>query len=230
MTVISQSDHGVASRRDLPPQKPERVSAIVVALLAIGFSSWVLLTLPVQAAVILTVASVAAWMGWMKTTYAHPVQSRRVIAVYLCAVAFQLIHMAEEYTGGFPHEIVDLFNSPRDWSEKSFLLTFVFAFGALWSLAAAGALYQIRIANYMLWFYALGAGLINAISHFVFPIIKGGYFPGLYTAGGHLIMSALLIYLLVDESKRRKAAARGTVRPVISADLASPVTSGARGR
>jgi hypothetical protein len=110
------------------------------------------------------------------------------------------------------------------------LLTFVFAFGALWSLAAAGALYQIRIANYMLWFYALGAGLINAISHFVFPIIKGGYFPGLYTAGGHLIMSALLIYLLVDESKRRKAAARGTVRPVISADLASPVTSGARGR
>ncbi len=70
----------------------------------------------------LTVASVAAWVGWMKTAYAHPVQSRRVIAVYLCAVAFQLIHMAEEYRGGFPHEIVDLFDSPRDWSEKSFLL------------------------------------------------------------------------------------------------------------
>jgi Protein of unknown function with HXXEE motif len=230
MTVISQSDHGVASRRQLPAQKPERVSAIVVALLAIGFSSWVLLTLPIQAAVILTVASAGAWVGWMKTTYAHPVQSRRVIAVYLCAVAFQLIHMAEEYTGGFPHEIVDLFNSPRDWSERSFLLTFVFAFGALWALAAAGALYQIRIANYMLWFYALGAGLINAISHFVFPIMKGGYFPGLYTAGGHLIMSALLIYFLVDESKRLKAAAVDTVRPVISAELASPVMYGARGR
>jgi hypothetical protein len=82
----------------------------------------------------------------------------------------------------------------------------------------------------MLWFYALGAGLINAISHFVFPIIKGAYFPGLYTAGGHLIMSALLIYFLVDESKRLKAAAAGTVRPVISAELASPVMSGARGR
>ena len=40
-------------------------------------------------------------------------------------------------------------------------------------------MYQIRIANYMLWFYALGAGLLNAIS---FPIIKGGYFPGVYTA------------------------------------------------
>ncbi len=155
-------------------------------------------------------------MGWIKTTYAHPIQSRKVVAVFLGAVAFQFIHMSEEYTGRFPHEIVALFDSPRDWSEKSFLLTFVFAFGALWVLAAAGALYQIRIANYMLWFYALGAGLINAISHFVFPVIKGGYFPGLYTAGGHLIMSALLIYLLVAESRELKAEAAGVVRPVSS--------------
>jgi hypothetical protein len=49
-------------------------------------------------------------------------------------------------------------------------------------------------ANSLLWFYALGAGLIDAISHFVFSILKGGYFPRLYTAtgaplverGGHL--------------------------------------------
>jgi hypothetical protein len=47
----------------------------------------------------------------------------------------------------------------------------------------------------------------------VFPIIKGEYFPGLYTAGGHLIMSVLLIYLLVDESRRLSAeAARGVPR------------------
>jgi Protein of unknown function with HXXEE motif len=123
--------------------------------------------------------------------------------------------MSEEYTGGFPHEIVDLFNSPREWTEKSFLLTFVFGFGALWVLAAAGALYQIRIANYMLWFYALGAGLINAISHFVFPIIKGGYFPGLYTATGHLVMSALLIYFLVKESKRLRAEAQSGVKAAL---------------
>jgi hypothetical protein len=185
---------------------------MVVAVLAIGFSTWVLLTLPIQAALILTVASVVAWVAWMRTTYAYPVRTRKVIAVYLCAVAFQFIHMSEEYTGGFPHEIVDLFNSPREWSEKSFLLTFVFGFGALWVLAAAGALYQLRIANFMLWFYALGAGLINAISHFVFPIIKGGYFPGLYTATGHLVMSAFLIYLLVTESKRLRTEAETGVK------------------
>ncbi|MFD3403632.1 HXXEE domain-containing protein [Kribbella sp. NPDC058693] len=206
MTDIQSSQHGTSAT---PAAKPERISAVVMALLATGFSVWVLATLPIQAALILTVASVVAWVAWMRTTYAYPVRTRKVIAVYLCAIAFQFIHMSEEYTGGFPHEIVDLFNSSRDWTEKSFLLTFVFGFGAIWVLAAAGALYQLRIANYLLWFYALGAGLINAISHFVFPILKGGYFPGLYTATGHLIMSALLIHLLIKESHRLRTRATG---------------------
>jgi hypothetical protein len=197
----------VPPKRGPSSPRPEWISAIVIGLLAIGFSAWVLLTLPIQAAFILTLAAALAWVGWVRTNYAYPVKSRKVIATYLCAVSFQLIHMSEEYIGGFPHEIVELFDSPRDWSEQSFLLTFVFGFGALWVLAAAGALYQIRAANFMLWFYALGAGLLNAISHFVFPVIKGGYFPGLYTAGGHLIMSCLLIAFLYQESRRLKAEA-----------------------
>src|SRR5690242_10777888 len=129
MTDIHETGQAVTASRVIPRQRPERITAIVVALMAIGFSTWVLLTLPIQAAAILTVASVVAWVAWMKTTYAYPVRSRKVIATYLCAISFQFIHMAEEYTGGFPHEIVDLFNSPREWTEKSFLLTFVFGFG-----------------------------------------------------------------------------------------------------
>ena len=185
-------------------QRVERVSAVAVAAVIIGFSTWVLLTLPLQPALILVLASVLAFVGWTTINYTHPVRSRKVVATYLCAVAFQLVHMAEEYTGHFPHEIVELFSSPRDWSERSFLLTFVFGFGALWCLAAAGALYQVRVANFMLWFYALGAGMLNAISHFVFPILKGGYFPGLYTAFGHLVLSVLLIYFLIQETRRLK--------------------------
>lgn len=190
--------------------RPEKLSAVVVGALVIGFSGWALTTLPIQAGIILTAAGVLAYVGWIFTTYTHPVKSRKVIATYLLAVAFQLIHMAEEYTGGFPHEIVDLFDSPREWTEASFLLTFVFGFGSLWCLAAAGALYQIRVANFMLWFYALGAGLLNAISHFVFPVIKGGYFPGLYTAAGHLILSVLLSTFLIQESRRLTSEDKGT--------------------
>ncbi|MDF2707299.1 MAG: putative rane protein [Nonomuraea muscovyensis] len=186
-------------------KRPEPYSATIMAILAVAFCTWALLTLPVQGAVILVVASVLGWSGWMAFSYARPVKSRKVIAVYLCAVGFQLIHMAEEYTGGFPHEIVELFDSPRDWPEKEFLLVFVFGFGALYFFAGAGALYRVRVANFFLWWYALGAGLLNGIAHFVFPILKGGYFPGLYTAGGHFIMSGLLIYFLIKENRLLKA-------------------------
>ena len=73
----------------------------------------------------------------------------------------------------------------------------------------------------MLWFYALGAGLINAVSHFVFPILKGGYFPGLYTAGGHLILSALLIVFLLQESRRLKRLGGGQPSADLTGDRPS---------
>jgi uncharacterized protein with HXXEE motif len=192
------------------PYRTEWISAAVVAVLVVGFSVWAWLTLPYPAAFVLSLASVAAFVAWMATTYTHPVRSRRVIATFMCAVGFQFLHLAEEYVGGFPHELVELFHTSRQWSERSFLLTFAFGFGALWCVAAAGALYQIRIANYMMWFYALGAGLINALSHFVYPIIKGGYFPGLYTAAGHLVLGILLVSFLIQEGRSLKT---GNARP-----------------
>ncbi|MFD0599185.1 hypothetical protein ACFQZ4_48455 [Catellatospora coxensis] len=82
--------------------RPEPYSAIVMAVLAAAFATWALLTVPLQGAVVLAAAGVLAWSGWIAFSYARPVRSRRVIAVYLLAVGFQLIHMAEEYTGGFP--------------------------------------------------------------------------------------------------------------------------------
>lgn len=186
--------------------RPSRGPAVVVlSLIAVGWA-WGFATLPWQAMTILAVASIAALVGWLRTSYAYPVRSRGAIAAYLCAIAFQFVHMSEEYNGHFPHEFTLLFHTNHNWTEHAFLLVFVFGFGAVWTLAAAGALYQIRIANYFMWFYALGAGLINAISHFIFPIIKGGYFPGLYTAGGHLIFSALVLVLLVRDSRTQRQA------------------------
>jgi hypothetical protein len=126
---------GATSSPDPDAVRPERVSAVLVGLAVVGFSVWVGLTLPLQPAAILIIAAVLAFVGWM-TTYEQPVRSRKVIATYLCAVAFQFIHLAEEYTGGFPHEIVQLFDSARPWTERAFLLTFAFGFGALWVLAA----------------------------------------------------------------------------------------------
>jgi hypothetical protein len=51
-TTVSGSDTSHSS----PAPKPERISATVMALLVIGFSTWVLLTIPLQPAFILSCA------------------------------------------------------------------------------------------------------------------------------------------------------------------------------
>ena len=114
--------------------------------------------------------------------------------------------------------------SMRDslWSMHSFLMTFVFTGAAIWVAAAAGMLYQVRVANYFAWFYALGAGLTNAIAHFVVPILEEGYFPGLYTAPFHLVASVVLIAALIAESRalREKRGDKGVNRVPIAETVA----------
>ena len=79
--------------------------------------------------------------------------------------------------------------------------------------AGAGVLYGSRMANYFLWFYALGAGLINAIAHFVFPLVEGGYFPGLITAPGHRVLSIVLVRFLVIENRELRSSEAAGVAP-----------------
>ena len=158
------------------------ISGILVLMLIAGAIAGWLIYIPVQGVIILGVAGVLAFIGWRITTYNNPVESRNVINLYLLAVAIQTIHLGEEVLGGFAPRLSQEFaNNPGTWTQTEFLATFVFAFVPLWILAALAMSSRVpivnAIGNYFAWFYALGAGLTNAIAHFVFPIISGGYSP-----------------------------------------------------
>ncbi len=187
--------------------KVKVISAMVISLLITGMIVGFLSYLPYQGVIILGGAGIVAFIGWGLTTYQNPVESSNVINLYLLAVAIQTIHMGEEYLGRFGPRFSDQFaGEPGTWTEAEFLVTFVFAGLALWIFAAVAMSSKIPIVNalgnYFAWFYALGAGLLNAIAHFVFPVVVGGYFPGLYTAPLHLIMSLILIRALLIENRR----------------------------
>lgn len=181
-------------------------AALIIGAAIAALTAWAVVTLPLPAVGILSGAALVAYAGWWRTARLRPIRSRAVVAAYLTAVAFQIVHLAEEWNQDFPHEFTDLVGSDRTWELDSFLAVFVFGAGALWVLAGAGALYGSRLASYFVWFYALGAGLINAIAHFVLPLFEGGYFPGLITAPGHLILSILLVRLLVIEDRSLRLA------------------------
>jgi hypothetical protein len=65
------------------------------------------MTLPLTAAFILTAASEASLVAWVATGLKRPVRSRNVVAIYLLAVAFQFLHLAEEWTGDTHHRPSD---------------------------------------------------------------------------------------------------------------------------
>ncbi len=183
--------------RQIPP--------IVVTIMIISFlfGSWILF--PFQAVIIFAVATASAFIGWLLTTYRHPVESRGVITLFLIAVAIQLIHMGEEVLARFPETFTELVNATNHYTEGEFLAVSVFGMTSLLIFAAVAMSHKIPIitpmANYFAWMYALGLGLTNAIAHFVLPILAGGYFPGLITAPVHLIMSVIMIRALLIENK-----------------------------
>ncbi len=153
------------------------IPPIIVPVAIVGLTVAGLIHLPVQGVVILAGAAVVAYVAWLLTTYKNPVESRKVIHLYLLAVLIQTVHLGEEYLGRFGPRITELFQSDIYWSEPKFLVPFVFVGVPLWISAALAMSSKIPIisalGNYFAWYYALGAGLINAIAHFIFP----GYTP-----------------------------------------------------
>ena len=54
------------------------------------------------------------------------------------------------------------------------------------------------MANYLLWFFVVGPGVVSAIAHLSFPFIGDTvYFPGLITVILPTIMSILVIRALI---------------------------------
>lgn len=185
------------------------MSIVVAAVAATGFLTAIALMWPPQALRITGPAVIIPFFVWLLTSYKYPVESKRVIAIYLFALAVQMIHMSEEYLAGFHSAFQHLFNT-EVWTEQQFMLVAVFLGMTFYLAGGGGMLLGSRAANYLVWFYALGLGLTNAIAHFVMFFINGGYFPGIYTAPLHLFMSVWLIYALVKENRRLREKYKGT--------------------
>ena len=60
MTELHHTQGTTPALHTASTEPPERITALVVGLLAVGFSTWVLLTLPIRRPLILTVAAVVA--------------------------------------------------------------------------------------------------------------------------------------------------------------------------
>lgn len=138
-------------------------------------------------------SAVLAYFAWIFTTFKTPADPRAILPLYLLTVGTELIHMSEEAIADFPGRLGLLFGN-----DFSFFAPMVLAFGGVWVIAGVGLFYQNPVANFFVWFVAIGPGIINGIAHVTFLFLAGTlYFPGIITVIFPFTISVLLIKRLL---------------------------------
>jgi hypothetical protein len=168
-----------------------------MAVIALGCGAYYLLGRP--ACIILLLAG-AAYALYLLTFFQRMPAARSILPVYLVAVAWQALHVVEEYVTGFADRFPLLFAgafSPLEgaigWSNGVFLAVNAAAL-ALFLFGALGLARGWRIPTIFVCIFALGE-LLNGLGHPLLALAAGDgwYFPGLFTGVGHLILGVLVV-------------------------------------
>jgi Protein of unknown function with HXXEE motif len=185
--------------------KPSVFPVVAIAVVILTLCTLMFIRIGFAPVLIIGGSATIAYFVWLATTYQRPVNPQAILPLYLAAVAAQMIHMVEEYATDFPGEFSRLFHLNL-FQRDFFAITFMGVFGAVWLLTALGLLYRNPVANFLLWFFLIGPGLVNSVAHFSFPFFDGHfhYFPGLVTVLLPTIFTILVIRVLLKEQKQSK--------------------------
>lgn len=130
------------------------------------------------------------------STEASPIRNESFIGdwAWLFPVAY-LVHIAEEYWGGFPVWI------SRFWGVESSNSNFLSWNGAAWLLMIVGILLVFKTKSYRWLLVSFGTVvLINAASHIIGSVVTRSYSPGLIS--GLLLFIPLGTITLLRARKR----------------------------
>jgi hypothetical protein len=183
--------------------KPSVFPVVAIAVVILTIGTLMFIRIGFAPVLIIGGSATIAYFVWLATTYQRPVNPQTILPLYLAAVAAQMIHMVEEYATDFPGEFSNLFHLNL-FQRDFFAITFMGVFGAVWLLTALGLLYRNPVANFLLWFFLIGPGLVNSVAHFSFPFFSGHfhYFPGLVTVMLPTIFTILAIRVLLKERRQ----------------------------
>ena len=132
----------------------------------------------------------------------------RALPIYAAALAWQALHFAEEFQTGFWRDFPALYGG-EPYAPEVFVW-FNMASYVVFGIATFGVVVHARAALLMpsLFFVVYGA-MGNAIAHLTWAVLAEGYFPGLVTACGYLVLGPILLRRMWPGSSWRHVAAVG---------------------
>jgi hypothetical protein len=137
-------------------------------------------------------AMVVAFVCYLRTSYREMPKVERLLPIYLVALAIQFLHFTEEYIYGFQFRVVEIMAGMPPFDPNVFLAFNMIAY-CLFLLAGLGMYRGMKFPMIIVWFFAIGGVLGNAIWHPLLALRVGGYFPGLYTSLAYWIVGPILL-------------------------------------
>jgi len=171
---------------------------VVPALIAFGAIVIFFLVHPAQRFSFVP-AMVVAFVCYLRTSYREMPNVKRVLPVYLIALAIQFLHFTEEYISGFQSRVSEIMAGMPPFDGNVFVAFNMIAY-CLFLLAGLGMYKGIRFPMIIVWFFAICV-LGNAIWHLLLTLKVGGYFPGLYTSFPGWILGPILLKRLSEREK-----------------------------
>ena len=140
------------------------------------------------AIVFLDLGLVIALIVWI--AQANRISNPNIGTWYLIAVGVQCFHFLEEFLTGFQVELPQFFGYA--WSDQQFVALNLCWLG-LFTLNGVGVYSGARWSYLLVFFLAIVGGIANGIGHPLLSLMRGGYFPGLYTSPLSLVAGLILV-------------------------------------
>lgn len=139
-----------------------------------------------------------AFAGFWLVSCRRGLNTARVLPVYLFAVAWQMLHFAEEYITGFYREFPRLIDGSAPYDINTFVAFNMFAYFMFLAAAVFAILGGVRTLLFPAWFFVIYGVWGNAIAHPTFALLDGGYFPGLYTSLAYWLIGPILLKRMLE--------------------------------
>ena len=183
------------------------LAPIIVALVIVAVTYFGIGYLGLATMVVISGSAVLAYFVWLATAWRRPIDPSVVQPTYFVLIAMELIHMAEEQITNFPGSLRRIFDIPPTFNllaHAVLLMGFVNALAVLAGVGLKSRHEMIRlIASFVVWFYVIGPGLVNAVAHVTFPFIAHEvYFSGIVTVILPTVAGVATLLRLVESDRR----------------------------
>ena len=134
---------------------------------------------------------------WMHLRQVALPEGRTLYPLYFSVLAWQFLHFSEEFMTGFREQFPAFFGAEPFSTELLVGINMLSYFGFTIAFIAVFAGGRRFLLVPMLFFIVYGA-IGNAISHTLWVVLEGGYFPGFVTAQLYWVIGIPLLARLVS--------------------------------